>query len=271
MGSVTKVVILAAGRGTRMRAAAALPSLDAAQQHAADLGLKALIPFHGHPFLSHVLTTIADAGVPDVCLVVGPGTDPIRVHYSALLPRRLRFAFAVQQEPRGSADALLAAETFTDGDDFLLINADNHYPAAAFAALCALDGPGLIGFSHAGLLQGNISAARLAGYAVVRADAAGYLQSITEKPPAAVLRSHGDEAMFSMTCWRFNRGIFAACRAADASPRGEIELPDAVMHAATVMKERFRVVPLDEPVLDLSTRPDIPAVAARLRGRSVHL
>jgi dTDP-glucose pyrophosphorylase len=271
MSRVAKIVVLAAGRGTRMRDAVAQQSLEPPQRRAAELGLKALVPFHGQPFLSYVLTTVADAGLHDVCLVVGPGDDPIRMHYSALVPQRLRFSFAVQQEPRGSAHALLAAEAFAGGDDFLLINADNDYPLRAFTALCALAGPGLIGFARAGLLRGNVCAERLTGYAAVTADSAGYLRGITEKPPASVLLAQGAAAAFSMTCWRFGSRIFAACRATAASPRGEIELPDAVAHAAAVMGERFRVVPLAEPVLDLSTQSDIPAVAALLRGRSVRL
>jgi dTDP-glucose pyrophosphorylase len=284
----TKVVVLAAGRGTRMRAPAAAPAppaawptatvsgaaarpIDTAQQQAADLGLKPLIPFSGHPFLSHALTIAADAGLRDVCLVVGPGDDPVRRYYAAAWARRLSFTYAVQEAPLGSAHALLSAEAFADGDDFLLINADNHYPRVAFEALCALGSAGLAGFLHDGLLRGNVTADRLAGYAIVEAGSDGWLRDIIEKPAAAMLHARGRDAVFSMTCWRFSSRIFAACRAIGRSTRGEFELPDAVRHAATSMGERFRVVPVDEPVLDLSTRLDIPSVAALLAGRSVHL
>src|SRR5690606_13632658 len=140
------------GRGTRMRAAAAGIVLDDAQRVAADRGAKALIPFGGEPFLAHVLTEVADAGIRDVCIVTGSGTDPVRNHFSAATASRLQIAFAVQGVPRGSAHALAAAEAFAGDADIVVINADNLYPAAAIRALCELEGSGLIGFARPGLL-----------------------------------------------------------------------------------------------------------------------
>ena len=68
-----------------------------------------------------------------------------------------------------------------------------------------------------------------------------------------------------MNCWRFGPSIFDACRSIEPSPRGELELPNAVRHAVRVMGERFRAIPVDAGVLDLSRREDIAAVERRLR------
>jgi dTDP-glucose pyrophosphorylase len=262
-----KAVILAAGRGTRMREQDDAAALDPAQRAAADAGLKALMPFAGEPFLDYVLAALSAAGVREACLVTGPGDDPVRRHYEAAGSNGLALHFAVQHSPRGSADALRAAEGFVAGDDFIVINSDNHYPPAAIAALLALDGRGLVAFRRDGLLRGNITADRLSAYALVLPAADGTLCRIIEKPGPAEIAAQGEAGLFSMTCWRFDRHIFNACRAIGLSPRGELELPDAVRHAVTVLGLPFRVVPVSEPVLDLSSRRDVAAVAALLRGR----
>jgi glucose-1-phosphate thymidylyltransferase len=64
-----------------------------------------------------------------------------------------------------------------------------------------------------------------------------------------------------MNCWRFSPAIFEACRRVQTSSRGELELPDAVAVAIAELGESFRVVPCDEPVLDLGRREDVAAVA----------
>jgi dTDP-glucose pyrophosphorylase len=252
-----------------MRAAAPGVTLEAAQQHAAERGLKGLMPFGGQPFLAHVLTELADAGYTDVCLVTGPSPDPIREHFERARLRRIRIAFAVQAEPLGSAHALLAAELFSAGEDIAVINADNLYPAPALRALRGLSGSGLIGFRRDGLLGGSLDAERIAGYAIVASDEHGTLTGITEKPAAAMLAATAADTLVSMTCWRFRRSIFDAIRAAPRSVRGEHELPDAVR--LLMRQERFEVVPMSMPVLDLSRRDDVPRVSALLSGRPVDL
>ena len=69
-----------------------------------------------------------------------------------------------------------------------------------------------------------------------------------------------------MNCWRFDARIFAACRDVAPSPRGELELPQAVM-LAVERGVRFRAIPARGPVLDLSRRADTAEVARRLRTR----
>jgi glucose-1-phosphate thymidylyltransferase len=175
-------------------------------------------------------------------------------------------AFAVQREPRGTADAVLAAEEFAGGQDFLVINSDNLYPVSALAALAALSEPGAALFERDALIaQSNIPARRIASFAVCSVSADGYLEVIVEKPDAETLARLGPGAPVSMNCWRFSSAIFAACRRVPPSPRGELELPMAVREAME-QGVRFRVVRCREGVLDLSRRADIGAVAERLRG-----
>jgi dTDP-glucose pyrophosphorylase len=243
--------------------------LDAAQAAAADRGLKALVPFAGQPFLAYVLTTLADAGFSDVCVVTGPGTTAVRAHFEQLRTQRLRLHFAVQSEPLGSAHALAAAEDFCDGHPFAVINADNLYPVEALRTLRNLNGSGLIGFRRDGLLAGNITADRIAAFATLDVNESGELIGITEKPDAAAVAQLSGDSMVSMTCWRFGPDIFDAIRITPRSERGEFEIPDAVRIA--LRHERFVVVPMGAPVLDLSRREDIPRVAVYLAGTRVSL
>ena len=75
----------------------------------------------------------------------------------------------------------------------------------------------------------------------------------------------------SMNLWSFDAGIFEPCRTVALSPRGELELPGAVQHAIDTYGGRFRAIPLQAPVLDLSTRADIAGVAAALASVDVRL
>jgi glucose-1-phosphate thymidylyltransferase len=265
-----KAVILARGLGKRMRRGDEAARLDSAQRRAAASGVKAMIPI-GRPFLDYVLSSLADAGCRRVCLVVGPGQDPVREHYSGLpSPSRLAIEFAVQEEPRGTADAVAAAEVFAGDDPFLAINSDNYYPPQALAALVAAGGPAVALFERQGLLSGgNIPAERVSSFAVAQSDGHGLLVRILEKPDEASLAALPEP--ICVNCWRFGPAIFTACRAICPSVRGELELPDAVQYAIDVLGERFRVLEFRAGVLDLTTRGDIAAVAALLAGREVRL
>jgi glucose-1-phosphate thymidylyltransferase len=259
-----KAVILARGRGTRMQRQDDAIALTPAQSAMADAGMKSMMPFR-RPFLDYVLSALADANCRDICIVVGPDDDVIRPYYEATTFERVRVRFAIQADARGTADAVLAVESFAGGEPFLVLNADNYYPVESFRALRALDGPGLPVFRQSTLVRkGNIDPARVRAFAVVTVDAGGIVRDIIEKPDDAV--AIGDDPLVSMNCWRFDRAIFEACREIEPSPRGEVELPNAVRHAIRVLGCSFRAVPVEEGVLDLSRRSDIPDVERRLAG-----
>ena len=262
-----KAVVLARGKGTRMRRAARTAAADPAQARIADAGLKAMIPF-GRPFLDYILSALADAGCCDVCLVIGPEHDVVREYYERTHPpERVRISFAVQPEARGTADAVLSAEAFAGNAPFLVLNSDNYYPIDVLRALVALDGPGLPAFRRSTLLeQSNIDPDRIRSYALLTIDEAGTLEDIVEKPDPETYAGYGDEVRVSMNCWRFGPSIFKACRSIEPSARGELELPNAVRYAVRVMGERFRAIPVDAGVLDLSRREDIATVEQRLSG-----
>jgi glucose-1-phosphate thymidylyltransferase len=270
--TTTKAVILARGLGTRMRRAGDDAGLTDAQRGAADTGLKGMIPV-GRPFLDYVISGLADAGITDVCLVVGPGHHAMREYYSSgAPPTRVRVTFAVQEEPRGTADAVAAAAAFAGNDTVLVLNSDNYYPVAACRALAELGVSGLVGFDAASLVaEGNIPADRIRRFALVERDGAGNLASIVEKPDDATFARLAPNALVSMNLWSFTPVIYEACARVRPSARGELEVQDAVRIARDELGEVFRVIPFAGGVLDLSSREDIGAVAARLRDVNVLL
>ncbi|AQX16496.1 glucose-1-phosphate thymidylyltransferase [Tessaracoccus lapidicaptus] len=265
-----KAVILARGLGSRMRKEADGVALDAAQARAADAGVKAMISV-GRPFLDHVISALADAGFTDVCLVIGPEHGMIRDYYDGLETSRVTIHYAVQAEPRGTADALLAAEEFAGEDRILVINSDNYYPAEALRMLADAPGSALVGFDRAALVAGsNIPADRIAAFALATVDAEGNLAELGEKPDADTLARLGGHALVSMNCWLCSPAIFPAARAIEPSARGEYEITDAVRRAIAD-GDPYRVVRAAVGVLDMSSRGDISSVVAALGDREVRL
>jgi glucose-1-phosphate thymidylyltransferase len=273
-GAIRKAAIMARGLGTRMRRGQQDAELSPGQAAIADRGVKALIPLgaSGRPFLDYVISGLADAGFDQVCLIIGPEHDALRRHYAVEEPPiRVGISFAVQAEPRGTADAVMAAREFAGGDHFLVINSDNYYPVDVMRDLRRLGCPALPGFEREGLVeQGNIDPARVARFALLRVTAEGLLEGIVEKPGKATLELMGPDALVSMNCWLFGPRIFEACAAVTPSVRGELELSEAVQRAIA-MGERFRVVRYSRPVLDLTSRADVADVERRLRGVDVRL
>jgi glucose-1-phosphate thymidylyltransferase len=271
-----KAVVLARGKGTRMQRADTRATVDPAQAKAADAGLKAMIPFR-RPFLDYVLSALADAGCDEICLVIGPEHDLVRDYYERQHPpERVRLSFAIQTDARGTADAVLSAEVFTQGQPFLALNSDNYYPVDVLRALVTLPGQGLPAFRRSTLQEhSNIDPDRIRSYAILMIDAEGFLEDIIEKPdPETYARfnrpgAEGDVRV-SMNCWRFMPSIFTACRRIEPSPRGEFELPNAVRYAVRALGERFTTIPVDAGVLDLSRREDIAEVERRLDGIDPH-
>ncbi len=268
-----KAVILAAGLGKRMQQSDEAAPLTADQTEKAASGAKAFMPITAagktttRPFLDYLLSAVADAGYRQVCLVVAPNADAMRDYYANLSTTRLSIDFAVQPQPMGTANAVLAAVDFTGQDHFLVINSDNLYPRSTLSSLRNLNGSGLVGFDRQSLSRlGNIPADRVDDFARLQVNASGELIEIVEKPTAGV-----QDALVSMNCWRFGPSIHIACRKIEPSIRGEYEIPDAVTFTRNQLGESFQVLKASAGVLDLSRRTDIAAVSRYLRDETVNL
>jgi glucose-1-phosphate thymidylyltransferase len=254
-----------------MRREDANAALDASQSAAADAGLKAMIPI-GRPFLDYVLSGLADAEFQKACLVIGPEHEAVQEYYATnVRPQRIQVDFAIQDEPLGTANAVLAAEEFAGEDQFLVINSDNYYPAEALVLIQALGQAGTVLFPAEALVrESNIPRERIRAFAYCIVDGDGYLADIVEKPDSGTSARWDANKLVSMNFWRFGADIFKACREVPRSSRGEFELPQAV-RLAIQKGARFKVAICRAGVLDLSRRSDIAEVAARLRDVEVRL
>ena len=266
MGEVVALV-LARGRGQRMRCAVPEARLTSAQAAAARAGSKALMPIGGYAYLDYVLSSLADAGYrraglvigPEQCEACGPYVEPDRA-------ARVHVDLIEQVEPRGTADAVRSAEAWVGGSPFVVLNGDNLYPVSVLRALAELREPGLAGFERDELVRwGNIPAERVQSFALLNVDASGRLMRIVEKPGAQEAGLAGPAALVSMNVWRFDDRIFDACADVGLSARGEYELPDAVA-LALARGVPFTVVRGHGGVLDLSNQGDIFEVSRRLSG-----
>ena len=255
-----------------MRRSDQAAALHGRQAAVADSGIKAMIPI-GRPFLDYVLSAAADAGYRRACLVIGPEQEAVRHYYTAVAAaQRLTFDFACQPEPKGTADAVAAAESFAGDDPFAVINSDTYYPVEALLALREQSGSAAALFEREAMLAGgNIPAERVRQFAVAKINGQGRLERIIEKPDDATLAALPKPLWLSMNCWRFGPSIFQACRAIGPSPRGEFEITDAVQYAINALGETFCAVTVRAPILDLTSRADIAPVAARLARTEVRL
>ncbi len=259
-----KAVILARGLGTRMRAEVPELSLTADQERLAGAGIKALIPVAGGKTLLELISqTLTTAGFTNIFAVIGPEHGAIRDFCTT---KGLNISFVVQNEPLGTADAVLAAEGCIDSDElFLVVNSDNLYPVESLRKLRETNCPALLAFDREALVErSNIDVERIAKFATIEIDDRGFLRRVIEKP-----NDDGLAPLVSMNAWLFSPAIFAACRAIRLSERGELEITSAVQYAIDELGEEFVAVETDEGVLDLSSRSDIETVGQFL-SKKIH-
>jgi bifunctional UDP-N-acetylglucosamine pyrophosphorylase/glucosamine-1-phosphate N-acetyltransferase len=239
------VVILAAGRGTRMRSQT--PKL------AHDLC--------GRPLLAWPLEAARALGAGSVIVVVGPDGPPV-----ADLGGEVELA--VQAAPLGTADALAAAADHISRDALVLVlsgdvplvepallrqlaNAHAATPAAATIVTALLDDPG--------------------GYGRVVRGAGGEVERVVETKVA------GDASERELAIREVNAGIYAFDGAAllealpavgAANAQGERYLPD-VLGVLRARGARVAALPADDPavVMGVNDRVQLAAVRAEAQRR----
>jgi len=261
---IRTAAILAAGLGTRMQRADDAVPLEASREAAARQGLKGMIPIK-RPFLDYVLSALAEAGIFEVVLVLGPNHDAVRRYFThESPPQRVRIRFAEQATPLGTADAVCCAASVIGEEPFLVLNADNYYPVEALRALAAEQSAGTVAFDREALVAlGNITTERVRAFAILTVSDDERLVGIREKPGADVDLTSEEARWVGMNCWAVTPALVAACAAVPRSARGELELPEAVglaiQHGVPI-----RAIRMAAPVLDLSQRSDIASVVVHL-------
>ncbi len=200
-----KGVVLAAGKGVRMR------------QLTEDIP-KPLLPIANKPMLQYTLEAFKNAAVTEILIVVAYLKEQIEDFFGNGEKFGVHIQYAVEQKLLGTGEAAMLAEEFAADQPFLLAFSDILTPQKNFAHLIQdflQHGPDAI-----------LSVYRVddpcTGAAVYVKD--GLITKIIEKPEKGTSTTNYNNAGIFILA----PGIFEALKKIRPSPRGEIELTDAI-------------------------------------------
>jgi bifunctional UDP-N-acetylglucosamine pyrophosphorylase/glucosamine-1-phosphate N-acetyltransferase len=239
------IVILAAGKGTRMRSA--LP--------------KVLHPAAGLSLIEHVLRTADSLSPMSITVIVGHGAEQLR----AALRIRLGLGFALQEPQLGTGHALLQAESCLQGATGTLVLLSGDVPLLRASTLADLVRTHADRGAAATVLTANVPSP--AGYGRIVRDADGRIAAIVEHKDASTAQRDIREVNSGVYAFDI-APLFAALRELGSSnAQGEYYLPDLV----GIYRGRgltVETVTLADPreILGVNSRKELADVAAILRA-----
>ncbi len=241
------VVVLAAGEGKRFRSALPKPLHRAA----------------GRPLLWHVLAAAAGLGAERTVVVVGRGADEVRTAVGSFGFGPVEFA--VQQELRGTGDAVASALPLVPPDGEVLVL----YGDTPLLTAGTLEG--LLATHRASGAQATILTARLpdpTGYGRVLRGPGGAVTGVVEERDATPDQRAVTEANVGFYVFE-RRALDGLDRLVPANDQGEYYLPDLIPPLlAAGERVATSEAPADE-VLGVNDRAQLAAATAVLRRRTL--
>jgi glucose-1-phosphate thymidylyltransferase len=214
-----KGIILAGGAGTRL--------------HPITMSLsKQLLPVYDKPMIYYPLATLMVAGIRDFLIITTPRD---REAFHDLLGSGekwgLKFAYEVQTEPNGIAQALIIAESFLAGAPSALILGDNIFYGANLSELLSEASQRTTGATVFGYYVQDPER-----YGVVEFDAEGKVTDLLEKP-------QNPPSNYAVTgIYFYDDRASQLARSIKLSARGELEITDlnrAYLRAGSLTVERL--------------------------------
>ncbi|MBI4663420.1 MAG: nucleotidyltransferase family protein [Verrucomicrobia bacterium] len=213
-----KAMILAAGKGTRMRELTdALP--------------KPMLKVHGQPILEHMLQGLAASGLREISIITGYRSESIESYFHNGSRWGVSISYALQEVQDGTGKAPELARDFIGSDSFLLTYGDILVRPETYRQMTDR--------FRQGEFSGLVTVTR--GEDVTKGgvnffDSEFCLRRIIEKPsPAQIetLRSQGWlrpnlPVWYNAGIYIFRPSLFEFTSKLAKSPRGEYELPDAI-------------------------------------------
>jgi UDP-N-acetylglucosamine diphosphorylase / glucose-1-phosphate thymidylyltransferase / UDP-N-acetylgalactosamine diphosphorylase / glucosamine-1-phosphate N-acetyltransferase / galactosamine-1-phosphate N-acetyltransferase len=206
--NIAKAVLLAAGRGTRMR--------ELTQEVP-----KPMLQVRGKPVLQHIVEGLRDAGLTDFLIIVGWHAEVVRNFFGDGSALSVSVAYTTQVVQDGTGKVVELAREFVGNEPFALSYGDilvapENYPRIR-AALAGAEAVVSVKRNE-DVTQGG----------AVFVNEKFELIDLREKPKAGEPTS----PWYNAGIYAFQPGIFDYIARLERSPRGEFELTDAIRNLA---------------------------------------